>query len=125
MDIEMIRGRKHAHYIGTLEEYGHSHGRGKRGRTSIVSIGHKHSKMDIFRDSFHSHIPYLWMAKCSMHQFSTCLLVTLKTEAVWFSKASEQSIVHNVKTQKTTIIWTTVKTPKLEVLYSSCTPQQR
>jgi hypothetical protein len=63
MDTEMIDGRKCAHYIGTLEEHGQSHGRRKRGRTSTVSIGHKHSKMDIFRASSHSHLPYLWMAK--------------------------------------------------------------
>jgi hypothetical protein len=129
MDIEMIRGRKRACYIGMLDEYGQSHGRGKRGRTSAVSIGQKHSKMDIFRASSHSHLPYLWMVKfpqtylhkCFMHHFSTCLLVTLKTETVWFSKPSEQSTVHDVKTQKTTIIWTT-ENPKLEALYSSFGP---
>lgn len=63
MDTEMIRGRKRAHYVGMLEEYGQSHRRGKRGRTSTVSTGHKHSKMDIFRASSLSHLPYLRVAK--------------------------------------------------------------
>jgi hypothetical protein len=31
MDTNIMRGRKHAHYIGTLEEYGQILGRGKRG----------------------------------------------------------------------------------------------
>jgi len=63
MDTEMICGRKRACYIGTLKEYSQSHERGKRGTTSTVSIGYKHSKMDIFRASSHSHLPYPWMAK--------------------------------------------------------------
>lgn len=98
MDTEMIDGRKCAHYIrrNVGVEY-----------TSTVSIGHKHSKMDICRASSHSHLPYLWMTEspqtflhnwhlCSMHHFSTCLLVTLKTEAVSSSKPSEQSTVQFV-----------------------------
>jgi hypothetical protein len=31
VDTEMMRGREHAPYIGTLEEHDHSHGRRKRG----------------------------------------------------------------------------------------------
>jgi hypothetical protein len=106
MDIEMICGWKDACYIGTLEEYGWSHGRGKTGRTSTVSIGHKHSKMDIFRSSSHSHLPYLWMGKFPqtfLHNWHyvpcttsvPACLSPWRQEAVWSSKPSEQSTVHD------------------------------